>query len=449
MKNMDLKTAFRADKKTRLAVVGAGGKSSTMFMLARSIPGPVITTASTHLSIEQPKYADVHIIIRQPSDVLEIKSHPDKKVILVTGEFAPQDGRVTGLSEPLLNEIKNIADQLDLPLILEADGSKRLPLKAPAAHEPAIPDWANYVAVLVGLSGIGTPLDEFHVHRPEIYSHLSGLKIGQPVNIESLEKVLLHPSGGLKNIPTKANKAIVLNQADSPELIQEAIWLSKRLTDTYDRVIITSLKKNGDEATNPQVHQVTEKNAAVILAAGEAKRFGEGPKVTLQFQGKPLIRHLIDKAIEAEFDEIVVVLGAFAEEINQKISDLPIKIVFNDDWQTGISSSIQRGIESLHPGCGSVMLMQADQPATPLELINKMIECHQKNRDRIIAPWHDGHWATPVLFDREMFEALKALKGDVGGRVLFKDHTVTPVEWPDPMAFKDIDTLEDYINFIN
>jgi len=90
--------------------------------------------------------------------------------------------------------------------LVEADGSRRLPLKAPAAHEPPIPAWVNTVAVLVGLSGMDKPLAAETVHRPEIFAELSEAEMGKPVGMLAITRLLLHPQGGLKNIPPGARK---------------------------------------------------------------------------------------------------------------------------------------------------------------------------------------------------------------------------------------------------
>ena len=101
----------------------------------------------------------------------------------------------------------------ELPLLVEADGSRRLPLKAPAPHEPVIPEWVNTVVVVAGLSGLGKLLDPAWVHRPEIFAHLSGLELNAPVTSDGLINVLTHPQGGLKDIPYGARRVALLNQA--------------------------------------------------------------------------------------------------------------------------------------------------------------------------------------------------------------------------------------------
>ncbi len=128
-------------------------------------------------------------------------------------------------------------------LLIEADGSRQRPLKAWAEHEPPIPDFVDTVVHIAGLSGLGKPLNEENIHRPEIFAKLSGIKIGEFVTQDGIIKVVTHPEGGLKNIPTHARKVIVLNQSDTPELQSVAHGMSHVLLSSFDSVIVSSLKQ--------------------------------------------------------------------------------------------------------------------------------------------------------------------------------------------------------------
>jgi len=111
----------------------------------------------------------------------------------------------------------SLTEKTPAPLLFEADGSRRHPLKAPASYEPPIPDFVDTVVVVAaGLSALGKPLTTKQVHRSEIYSCLSGLQEGDKISIEALTRVLCHPFGGLKNIPPHACRVALLNQVDTP-----------------------------------------------------------------------------------------------------------------------------------------------------------------------------------------------------------------------------------------
>jgi probable selenium-dependent hydroxylase accessory protein YqeC len=113
---------------------------------------------------------------------------------LVTGEI---DGeRTQPVSEIVLNWLHEKSKGQNLPLLIEADGSRQKPLKAPAEHEPPIPDFSDVVIYVAGLSALGKPLHEDHVHRAEQFSQLSGLPLGVPITPQAILTALTHPQGG-------------------------------------------------------------------------------------------------------------------------------------------------------------------------------------------------------------------------------------------------------------
>jgi molybdenum cofactor cytidylyltransferase len=98
-------------------------------------------------------------------------------------------------------------------VLVEADGARHRALKAPAAHEPALPPDPSVVLIGAGLDALGAPLDEDHVHRPDVVATLTGLAPGAPITPEAVAAVLTHPAGGLKDIPATARTWVVLTEA--------------------------------------------------------------------------------------------------------------------------------------------------------------------------------------------------------------------------------------------
>ncbi|MDD5370404.1 MAG: selenium cofactor biosynthesis protein YqeC, partial [Anaerolineaceae bacterium] len=129
---------MRISGAVRLALVGAGGKSTALFQLAHQFPPPVIVTATTHLSIEQQALVDRNQVLDSPADLERYDLRDPLGVHLFTGVPAGQ-GRSLGLHGETLAALKLMADMNQAPLLIEADGSRQLPLKAPAEHEPDIP----------------------------------------------------------------------------------------------------------------------------------------------------------------------------------------------------------------------------------------------------------------------------------------------------------------------
>ena len=335
---MNLAQSLRISKTPPLSpFVGAGGKTTALFQLARELDAPVIVTATTHLGIWQIPLADKHIIANTPAAV-EVIAHRLDGVTLVTGEI--KDDRTEPLDKKVLAWLREFCEHHSLSLLIEADGSRQKPLKAPAEHEPAIPEFAELVVQVVGLSGLGKPLGEEFVHRPEIFARLSGLQSGETITPEALTRVLTHPEGGLKNIPPAARRVILLNQADTPELQAQADTISKNLLSTYNSVIIACLEEK-------KIYAVCEPIAGIVLAAGESTRFGQ-PKQLLDWRGEPFVRAVAKTALEAGLSPVIVVTGANAEQVEVAVQDLPVQIVRNPEWQSGQASSIKAGLRP-HP----------------------------------------------------------------------------------------------------
>ncbi len=249
-----LKNALGLGDAPRVAFVGSGGKSTALFYLAREYPPPVIVTATSHLEIFQAKQADHHFYCDNSLDWNSIPPLNVSGVTLISGQ--KNNRSVAGLKADPLHQVLSFADENNTPLLIEADGSRRHPAKAPADHEPPIPDFVDTVIVTTGLSALGQPCNTDWVHRPEVYSRLSGLEVGDDISLEAMAYVLCHPSGGLKNIPLHSRRVALLNQADTPELRKKAGKLAEKLFPTYHSVVISALKNKSDPAGLPVINTI-------------------------------------------------------------------------------------------------------------------------------------------------------------------------------------------------
>jgi molybdenum cofactor cytidylyltransferase len=433
-----LAQAIRLSNAPCLALVGAGGKTTALFQLARDLLPPVIVTATTHLHINQIPLADSHWMADNPEDLNDLEENL-QGVILVT---APIDGdRTKGLNENTLGWLHAMCGYHALPLLIEADGARQRPLKAPAEHEPVIPEFTDTVVVVSGMMGIGKPLTDEIVHRPEIFTRLSGLETGQTISPEAVVQVLTHPEGGLKGIPSGARRVVLLNQADTPELQAQAKSMAGKLLTTFDSIVIASLQ-------HQKIHAVFEPVAGIILAAGESKRFGQ-PKQLLDWHGKPFVRQVADTALAAGLSPVVIVTGANAEQVEAAVRDLPLTINHNPNWQTGQSSSLQAGLRAIPSETGAAIFLLADQPQVTPTVLRALVERHSLDLSPIVAPQVQGQRANPVLFDRVTFPDLMSLRGDSGGRAIFPKYPVTYLPWQDEILLADIDTPEDYRKLVN
>ena len=420
-----------------IAFVGAGGKTTAIFLLARELQSlivnrqsKIIITATSHLGAWQIPLADHHIVAESPKEIGELP----EGITLVTGPI--ETDRTQPVNSSVLFWLHEEAKNKNLPLLIEADGARQQPLKAPAAHEPPIPDVVDTVIVVAGLGGLGQPLDEDHIHRSHLFSTLSGLALNQPVTPASLVRLLTHPAGGLKNIPARARRVALLNQAETPELQSTGGQIARDLLGNFDSALVGSLQQN-------DFHTI-ERTAGVLLAAGESKRFGQ-PKQLLDWKGKPFVRQVAETALHAGLSPVVVVTGSNAEQVEKAVTGLDVTIVRNENWQGGQSASIAAGVKALPKNTGASIFLLADQPQIPVEILRALVETHAQNLPAILAPLVlEEKRANPVLFDRVAFPDLLQLTGDVGGRALFGKYKVEYLPWHDEALLLDVDTPEDY-----
>jgi len=431
---MDLINRFRLLRSSRVALVGSGGKTTLMFHMARDYETRVILTTSTHIAQDQLEGADRHIEVHDEGDIPDHSEKLEGDVLLFTGPPV-ETNRVGGLDPELLEKLLNLADSWKCPLIIEADGARKLPLKAPADHEPPIPYFVDTVITVIGLSGLGKPLNGKWVHRPELFSRLVDLPMGSVINSHHLIKALTSEMGGLKNIPSQVHKILFINQIDSFPNWKTFHDQLDILLDHYQIVAFGVLE-------DQMLLEVHHRTAGIVLAGGGSTRFGE-PKQLLDWMGIPLVKHVAEIAKKAGLSPILVVTGAAHEQVVDALGD-EVRIIHNQDWEVGQSSSVRAGIQGLHDGVGAAVFLLVDQPLIPPELIKLLRNKHARNQSEILYPQINAQAGNPVLFDRLVFEKLTQLDGDQGGRAIFGMFSPQSVAWNDPASQQDIDSPEDY-----
>ena len=233
--------ALRLPRHPAIAFVGAGGKTTALFSVARSL-APAVVTTTTHMAIPEAAHADRHVVWPAGDAFGGLDRLDDPGVVLLSGPPHDATGRLSGLDLHQWGALRRWCSEHDRPLLVEADGSRRLPLKAPADHEPVIPPDIDAVVVMAGMLGCGLPLDDSHVHRAARFSAISGCPAGALITPAALAAALVHPDGGLKHIPSGARRAVWLNQADTPELRAEAAGMASLLRTAYDVVAVASLR---------------------------------------------------------------------------------------------------------------------------------------------------------------------------------------------------------------
>jgi molybdenum cofactor cytidylyltransferase len=184
--------------------------------------------------------------------------------------------------------------------------------------------------------------------------------------------------------------------------------------------------------------------AAVVLAAGMSRRMGTA-KQLLRIGDDTILERTLKNVRASNASEVILVLGHAADEVQKTIATEGLKVVINADYQQGMGTSLRSGLAALSTGATAALIVLADQPFVTSETLNRLIECHQKRKPQIILPMYQGFRGNPVLLDRSVFAEVQALKGDVGCRGIFGDHTEDILKLPvdDPGILLDIDSQDD------
>lgn len=183
----------------------------------------------------------------------------------------------------------------------------------------------------------------------------------------------------------------------------------------------------------------------MILAAGSSTRLGR-PKQLLDLDGEPLLRHTIRNALGSRLDEVVVVLGARAAEIDGAVGYLGQRTVVNPSYEEGQSTSMRLGLESIRPESDAVLFLLGDQPGVRPALIDALLARYDDSRASIVQGRFQGKPGNPVLIARSLFPELAEIEGDEGARSIVAAHRgeISFVDLPDTSAPQDVDTDEDY-----
>ena len=192
--------------------------------------------------------------------------------------------------------------------------------------------------------------------------------------------------------------------------------------------------------------------SAIILAAGEGKRIGT-TKALLNWGNENLINYQINSLSHKSITEKIVVVGSESEKVKKAILRNEIKIAENNDYISGKTSSIKKGISYIGNDKNDILLIAVDQPRTE-DLINKVVNFHIANPldKKISMPYKEGHGGHPIIFSNFFLDDLSKIKEESFGiREIIKNNTESIIRFKttDVSSNIDINTSEDYELFHN
>jgi CTP:molybdopterin cytidylyltransferase MocA/xanthine/CO dehydrogenase XdhC/CoxF family maturation factor len=194
-----------------------------------------------------------------------------------------------------------------------------------------------------------------------------------------------------------------------------------------------------------RVPRTSPRLGGVVLAAGLSRRMGKN-KLILNVNGKPLVRHAVEAALQGGLDPILVVTGHDAPAVEKALAGLPISFVHNENFAAGLSASLKRGIAALPHDRDGAMVLLGDMPEVSGELIASVMAEFDpaKGRGICIATAKGAH-GHPVLWARKFFAEIATLTGDSGAKSLISAHRDEVCEIPAPgrAPLTDIDTPAD------
>ncbi|SNS48816.1 molybdenum cofactor cytidylyltransferase [Belliella buryatensis] len=194
------------------------------------------------------------------------------------------------------------------------------------------------------------------------------------------------------------------------------------------------------------IDQIKLKTGVILLAAGNSERLGR-PKQLLKFEGKTLLERSISSILKSKIDELVIVLGGNADEIQSQVDLSSFSLLINHDYELGMASSMKLGLSYLidNYAIDQVLIILCDQPFVNEKLINQFFAVKEKG---IVACTYGNTIGVPALFDSKYFEELLSLENNEGAKKIILKHLHDCDLIKFDLGSIDIDTEEDYQNLL-
>ena len=413
-----------------ISVIGAGGKTSLIFAWARELAESgkrVAITTTTHMlsperMLEEPEniYAGIELINTDLDDATDRidKALEDKGIAFAASPDPVKASRVTLPPQAILEHLYESADVT----LIEADGSKRLPLKWPAPHEPAVPDRTDITVYVVGLSGLGQKAEDV------IYMY-EGLPDGlkrDAVDVNLLHRMISSREGGRKG--ALGEFRVFLNQVDGD---LDRLAASYRLQQILS---VMGIQTAWGSLSGLSGHKVKESPAgteiAIILeAAGNSTRFGGNKLLHIMEDGRPMAACVMDAVCEAletikgsPSDREISFKKILVTQYDDVATLAPdFDVVMNDRPDLGISHSMQLGIKAAGK-VDAYMFFVCDQPYLKPASICHLIREYKKGTAGIVSLAWKGEMRNPKIFSSKYKSELMDLSGDTGGRQIISAH---------------------------
>lgn len=439
---MKLQRAFDINPGDVVALVGAGGKTTTMIALGYELAEAglrVLATTTTRIGDDQLGLVPYAARLDTSMSAVSLALN-DHRFVFLYDEI--RQNKVYGAT---CEQIPRLLDSIDSDvLLIEADGARGLPLKAPKAHEPVIPAEATLVMPVASLSVLGQPLDEEHVYNAEAIDARYGFGIGSRIKSPWVAQVIRDETLGLKGVPDKARVVALLNQVPAQGYLRGRARMIAQFILRSPRVYGVAL---GSVRAADPIHEVQRQVGAVVLAAGMSRRMGQS-KVLLPWDGhKTIIEQILEQLLLAKVQRITVVTGHKSAEVRSLAVRMGAEVVYNSDYATGeMLSSLKVGLRALPPYVSAALVVLGDQPRIQARVIAQVLTAYAEGAGDIIAPSYQMRRGHPILIDRRYWQEIFNLPPDGAPRDVidkYKDR-IGYVNVDTDSVLRDIDTPQDY-----
>jgi len=231
-----------------VSLVGAGGKTTLMFRLAKelSLSGKkVVTTTTTKILEPTPGETDVLFVDLDEERINDfVRGHLGQYRHITIARERLESEKLKGVSASLVDELCH-SQEIDA-VIIEADGAAGRPVKAPREHEPVIPTSTTLVVAILGVDGLEMRLSEKDVFQAERVSKITGIPMGERLTDEAMAMLVTHPEGIFKGTPSSSRVIAFLNKVDIPNGVAKAKTVAHKILNKkhkqIERIVLGQLK---------------------------------------------------------------------------------------------------------------------------------------------------------------------------------------------------------------
>lgn len=224
-------------RRHHVAIVGGGGKTTVAFTVAGQLTGPTVVTSTTKMGADQ--HGGLPLLLSPADD--ELRSAAGRSVVVAWDRV--EGSKAIGVGPERCDRWFGIVDHV----VVEADGSRRQPFKAPGVFEPVVPDTTTLLVSVIGADALGKVIAD-RCHRPLRVAALARCRASERLTAERAAAVLLHERGARRELPAKARLAIVVNGVHDGNR-EPAGELVAALADREPELTVVRVRRSAEDPT--------------------------------------------------------------------------------------------------------------------------------------------------------------------------------------------------------